>query len=110
METPKLTKNEIRFSKLIRPAVNSIVEFSPVMILCNSVTARMTGTMFIKKWMVEGGKCMVIENCENVVLVEGGEGSETDLISPEFLISRELTDEAMRAVDALKKALSISTN
>lgn len=53
---------------------------------------------------------MVIENCENVVLVEGGEGSETDLISPEFLISRELTDEAMRAVDALKKALSISTN
>lgn len=110
MDVPKLTKNEIRFSKLIRPTIGDVIEFSPVIILCNGVTARMEMSKgaFIKDWMVEGAKCKVVDNLENIVVVQGIEDPDVDIISPEFLIKRDLTDEAMKAINVLKKALSIT--
>jgi len=105
----KLTKNEVRFSKQLRPEVGTVVEFSPVMILCSNVAVVVRNKVFSEPYIVNGAKCVVVENTEDIVKVYFMQQHIEDihLVSPEFLIKRDLTDEAIEAINALKAKLSI---
>jgi len=102
----KLTKNEVRFSKLVRPAVGDVVEFDPVVILVKGVVVADT-RKFTKPYMVAGAKCTVDSNWENTVYVKFVGQEFIDIISPEYLIKRDLTDQAIRALNKLKARLGI---
>ncbi len=115
----KLTKNEIRFSQQIRPAVGEVVEFSPVMILCKSGSGDIVledCREFYEEYIVRGAKCRVIKNWEHTVEVDFVDcdgvsllppGASGDIVSPDFLITRELTKQAAEAIEALKEKLHI---
>lgn len=111
----KLTKNTVRFSKLIRPEVGTTVDFSPVVILCKNTFTADTRE-FLCDYMIEGAKCKVIKNTEETVTVEFDDAPQTedkatfirDLVSPEFLIKRDLTDEAIKMLNELKRKMGIN--
>lgn len=92
-EEMKLTKNEKRFSESDRPSIGSIVEFLPLIFL--SLTEGIPDKRtFINSYIVRGARCKVVENTKHLTTVRflKNQSNETDVVSPSFLVSRELTE------------------
>lgn len=107
----KLTKNEFRYSTHVKPKVGQIVEFLPVTII-NGPPHWLTKpclTIFINNYMTFGTKCTVIKNGKYTAYVHFDKDDRidsTDIVSPSFLMSRDLTVKAVKALTFLRRKLN----
>jgi len=105
----KLTKKEIRFSHSIRPAVDDVVEFDPVIILVKDVVIA-DNRKFLEHSMTRGAKCKILRNNEftvNIHFVDDRDENRYFIVSPAYLVKRDLTDEAIEMIEKLKAKLNI---
>ncbi len=107
----KLTKNEFRYSIHVKPEVNQTVEFLPVTILNGPQhwLTKPTTTVFINNYMVFGTKCKVIKNSKYITYVHFTNDEDVnsiDMVSPCYLMSRDLTDKAFAILQFLRNKLN----
>jgi len=107
----KLTKNEFRYSTHVKPRVGQTVEFMPVVILNGPPhwITKPISTPLIRDYMISGAKCKVIKLSKYITIVhflDDEDNNNYDLVSSEFLMSRDLTDKAYSALQCLRKKVN----
>ncbi len=85
-------KEPTRYSQNHRPKLQTRLLFSPVKRIVDGVY-KIDNRQMIRDHLKENSICTVIKNNKNTVLVQFPEQNDTDLVSPEFLITIELTKQ-----------------
>lgn len=102
----KLTKNLKRFDTKDRPMIGDDVFFSPgVQLTIYEFEERQ---IELKPLNIKTGmKCRVLNNTKYLTEVQFSHRDCTDLVSPCFLISFELTEAAEKAMRAVEQVLAM---
>jgi hypothetical protein len=87
---PSIFKNQVRFSERYRPEIGLTVVFShAIQLSLFEFFPEMKD--FNRADVFNGAKAMVVQNWPHVIEVKFEGADETDLVSPEFLTTGELT-------------------
>lgn len=102
----KLTKNEYRYSGTHKPKIGSECILSIAKQLTINIYKEVERVLV--PFQLKGGlKCVILKNHKHLTEVQFAHRACTDLVSPSFLISRELTVKGLRALEAIRNILSL---
>ncbi|KKL68759.1 hypothetical protein LCGC14_2121770 [marine sediment metagenome] len=101
----KLVKNTYRFSDTHKPVVGSKCILSIAKQLTQTIYQEVERVLV--PFQLKGGlRCEVTSNLKYLTEVQFAHKDTTDLVSPCFLIKRDLTVAGLRALEAVKMILS----
>ena len=86
----KIFKEPTRYSATNRPKPGTRLLFSPVKQMIDGLFTPDNRTL-TRSYLKQNNICIVVENTKNLVLIQFPNQKDTDLVSPEFLITIELT-------------------
>ena len=100
----KIFKKTTRFSPLNKPAINEKCIFSPATQLTTNHFEEMESFDSFLDIHI-GDACTVVETTEHLVNVKFSNEENSLLVSPEFLVSQELTASALNALEKFRQVL-----
>ena len=104
MKNPKL-HNTKRLSLCNRPDIGEVCIFNPAVHLIDNIYANGNRTL-LKPYMTQMSKCTVIKHGDYTEYVQFNNTSDTDIVSPEFLLRRKLTAFGKTLQNAYKLKVS----
>ena len=106
---PKIFKSSKRYSGEDRPEIGETCFFSHAeqLILTDEFVPKTKS--FLRGWIKQNATVKIVRNLDRIVEVLFSGSSKTDLVSPEFLISRELTSFGRVFFDQNKAKMSAQT-
>ena len=102
---PKIFKNTSRYSDATRPAIGESCFFSHAITLLKDELVPKT-KHFLHEWIKQDSIVKIKRNLDHTVEVRFTNSDQTDLVSPEFLIRRELTAFGQAFFDQNKKLMA----
>ena len=104
----KLTTNETRYSQGKRPVKGQTVVFLPAHKLTDNFFElyNPSSPKFIPPHIKIGTDCVVVSNSKFLTEVQFKGQEQTDLVSPEFLVKRYLTQAAKDAMEYLRSKVN----
>ena len=104
---PKLFKSSSRYSVGTKPSIGELCFFSNAITLFRDELVPKTKTSYLHPWIKQNAVVKIIRNLDYITEVRFADSDQTDLVSPEFLISRELTAFGQAFFDQTKVAAHV---